>query len=179
MGKVTGSPVQSSPVHRGCCDPVTAGPQQDSAAREENGTLKALWCRAVAQDWGGFTCLGRMGWSLSLKARWIGRCAAPWTRPKGDDRMPRPTRGGTGQLRAGRARRCCKSGVMETGLGTVAAVCTTQGHSPVGARRVWAARGNRRGSADVGVLTDHCSPEAAGQVCCCGGGGGGGGKRSR
>jgi len=44
-----------------------SGRQEDSAAREENGTLMVLSCRAaVAKDWGGFAPLGRMG--LSLKA---------------------------------------------------------------------------------------------------------------
>lgn len=87
MGKVTDSLVQSSG------DAEIRSQRETGGFRRARGerNLKVLSCRAVAQDWGGFTCLGRMG--LSLKAQWIGRCAAPWTRPKGDDTVPRPTRG--------------------------------------------------------------------------------------
>lgn len=84
MGKVTDSLAQSSG------DAEIQSQRETGGFRRARGerNLKVLSCRPVAQDWGGFTCLGRMG--SSLKAQWIGRCAAPWTRPKGDDRCQGP-----------------------------------------------------------------------------------------
>lgn len=83
MGKVTDSPVQST------------GDVETQSQRETGGFRRARGERNLKSPVAQGRCarLGRVRVSgtdeLESKAQWIGRCAAQWTRPRGDDTVPR------------------------------------------------------------------------------------------